>query len=527
MNDIAALLARLSIDEVKVLEAEADKLTEGMKWFPNAGPQTSAYFSDVDELFYGGSAGGGKSDLAIGLAVNAHKRSLILRREREQVQDLFDRCGEILDTDKGRNGQQLRWDYNGRLIKFGGCKEERDKQKYKGRPYDLYVFDEISDFLRSQYEFIKTWNRSAVPGQRCRILCTGNPPTTAEGLWIIEYWGAWLDPTHKNPAKEGEIRWYTTRKDGKQIEVDGVGPHTITYEDGSTETMRARSRSFIRAKLSDNPFLVDTEYGANLDALPAALRAAYRDGRFDLSMEDDPWQVIPTSWIIASQQKWTPLPPQDVPMCAIGVDVAQGGNDSTTLAPRYDGWYAPLTEVEGKKTPTPRDVVALIIRERRDAALPIVDMGGGYGGGVTEGLRDNQIKYAEYKGASSAMGRSKCGTFIFNNKRSQSYWTFREDLDPSQLGGSQIMLPDDPRLVSDLTAARYSIKRGTGGAMELSITDKVTLVAKLGRSPDRGDAVVMAWTAGDKQKNIEGGWKNRARSTSGQRKVIRGYANRK
>ena len=28
-------------------------------WFPNPGPQTLAYESPADELFYGGSAGGG------------------------------------------------------------------------------------------------------------------------------------------------------------------------------------------------------------------------------------------------------------------------------------------------------------------------------------------------------------------------------------------------------------------------------------------------------------------------------------
>jgi hypothetical protein len=37
-------------------------------WVPNVGRQSEAYDSLADELFYGGSAGGGKTELALGLA---------------------------------------------------------------------------------------------------------------------------------------------------------------------------------------------------------------------------------------------------------------------------------------------------------------------------------------------------------------------------------------------------------------------------------------------------------------------------
>ena len=51
-----------------------------MAWVPNPGPQTQAFVCKADELFYGGEAGGGKTDLGIGLALTEHKRSLLLRR---------------------------------------------------------------------------------------------------------------------------------------------------------------------------------------------------------------------------------------------------------------------------------------------------------------------------------------------------------------------------------------------------------------------------------------------------------------
>ena len=40
-------------------------------------PQRTAYDSMADILLYGGSAGGGKTDLGIGLALTQHSRSII------------------------------------------------------------------------------------------------------------------------------------------------------------------------------------------------------------------------------------------------------------------------------------------------------------------------------------------------------------------------------------------------------------------------------------------------------------------
>src|SRR3954452_21034198 len=45
------------------------KTTATMAWVPNPGPQTQAFVCEADELLYGGEAGGGKTDLGIGLAL--------------------------------------------------------------------------------------------------------------------------------------------------------------------------------------------------------------------------------------------------------------------------------------------------------------------------------------------------------------------------------------------------------------------------------------------------------------------------
>lgn len=46
-------------------------LDRALLWAPQPGPQLQAFTSKADQLLYGGAAGGGKSDLAIGLALTA------------------------------------------------------------------------------------------------------------------------------------------------------------------------------------------------------------------------------------------------------------------------------------------------------------------------------------------------------------------------------------------------------------------------------------------------------------------------
>ena len=58
---------------------------------PNNIPQMSAYCNEADIIYYGGSAGGGKSDLLLGLALTDHKKSIIYRREYKQLRELTDR----------------------------------------------------------------------------------------------------------------------------------------------------------------------------------------------------------------------------------------------------------------------------------------------------------------------------------------------------------------------------------------------------------------------------------------------------
>src|SRR3546814_1539203 len=86
----------------------------------------------------------------------------------------------------------------------------------------------------------------------------------------------------------------------------------------------------------------------------------------------------------------------------------------------------------------------------------------------------------------------------FYNKRSETIWRFREALDPSQPGGSPIALPPDPMLVADLTAPTFTVPpRG------IKVESKEDVCKRLGRSTDRGDAVVMAWRSEEHTSELQ------------------------
>ncbi len=525
MGAIDEYLERLEVlppEEVARLTEVGYSLAGDMVWVPNPGPQTEAYFCEADELLYGGEAGGGKSDLVIGLSLTAHRKSLVLRRTNKEADKLFDRYAEIIGHENGAN-RNKGWVIDGRIIDIGGCQLEKDKQKRKGIAHDLKAFDELVDFSQAQYEFIIAWNRSTDPEQRCRIVATTNPPTTPEGLWVVQRWAPWLDPKHPHPAKSGELRWFTS-VEGVDTEVDGPGPHLI---DG--RQIMAKSRCFIRAKLEDNPDLTrNDDYGSRLDSLPHELRQALREGRFDAGLKDQAFQAIPTEWIRMAQARWHEHSPNGVPMCAISVDASGGGEDPMVITPRFDGWFPMQTIIPGKDIPADRPgkfAAGMVISYRRDNALIVVDMGGGYGGPCFEQLKENGVPVTAYKGSEGSVRRTEDGQLKFHNKRTEAIWKFREALDPSQPGGSPIFLPPDPMLMADLATPTFRMERG-----ELKIESKEDVCARLGRSTDRGDGVVMAWNAGPTyvtdgavwaQRNEESGLHGRTPQ------VVMGRANRR
>ncbi len=66
------------------------------------------------------------------------------------------------------------------------------------------------------------------------------------------------------------------------------------------------------------------------------------------------------------------------------------------------------------------------------------------------------------------------------------------------------MLPDDPMLVADLTAPTFDV---VPNGIEVESAEKVA--HRLGRSPDRGVAVLLAWFEGPKETTSALEWIDR------------------
>lgn len=458
----------------------ARELKRRNPWRPLPGPQSIAYNSDADIIGYGGAAGGGKTDLACGLSLTKHQVVQIFRREGTELTAIVDRIAEILGTRDGLGGKPPIWRApvgKCRLIEFGSVPNLGDERKYQGRAKDLLVIDEAANFLESQVRFLMGWVRTTDAGQKCQTLMTFNPPTNAEGRWIIDFFAPWLDPKHPVPAQPGELRWFATI-DGEEVEVENG--ESFTH---GGEFIRPQSRTFIPSRVSDNPHLMGTNYMATLQALPEPLRSQMLYGDFQAGIEDDPWQVIPTAWVDAAMGRWKPLLPKP-PMDSMGVDVARGGRDNTIIARRHGMWFDEALSYAGTATPDGPTVAGLVISALRDHAPIHLDVIG-VGSSPYDFLNSAHQHVLGVNVSEKAVGTDRSGRLRFFNQRSELWWLMREALDPANNTG--IMLPNDTRLRADLCAPTWSL---AGAVVKVEGRDEIE--KRIGRSPDWASAYILA-----------------------------------
>lgn len=484
MRKVAALTPQ---DRNEILRFAGD-ITTNAKFIPHVGPQMTAFFSPADIMLYGGQAGGGKTGLILGLAVSEHRRSLIMRDQFNDLSGLTEAAIAMNGTKRGFNGSNppsLRTE-DGRFIQFSGATTDQ----WQGQAFDLKAIDEAAQVPENVIRFHIGWLRSTVEGQRKRAILASNPPVDERGQYLVGMFRPWLDPLHPNPAEDGELRWYAKDPDGVDIEVPSDEPVMFPGYDKPTIPM---SRTFIRARLQDNPSLSGTGYDKMLDAMEEPYRSAMRDGNFMGARRDKEDQVIPLAWIRMAMSRWKPTPPRHAKMTAVGMDVSSGGADPVVLAPRYGSWFAKLEERRGKDCPDGAHQAAFVALVRRDNAPVVVDTTGGYGGDVTAILKSNKTPFFKFNGAGDGPGKATDGSGRgFLNMRAKAWWQFRDALNPDQPGGSSVELPPDPELEAELSAPTFVPEKRF-----IQIESKKDIRKRLGRSTNKADAVIMAWGPGE------------------------------
>ena len=506
-RDIDKLYDSLTIEQ----RANVEKLLMATQsiWIPlpdvngHPSPQRQAAESPADVILYGGAAGGGKTDLSLGLAITEHHRTLFVRREGTQLEGAKDRMADILGSRDGLNSQTGIWRMKreGRedgQVRFAGVPNPGDEWKHQGNPRDLLVLDEAANLLESQARALMGWVRDATDqSSRQRVLLCSNPPTNAEGRWMITYFAPWLDKDHPlYPTAPGDLRWCAMMPDG-DIWVDGPDPFVL--DDGlpvydfspddytPEEIIQPMSRTFIPSRVTDNPHLMASGYMRTLQAMPEPLRSQMLYGDFMAGIEDDVMQVLPTAWVQAAMDRWKPRSDEFKPghMTSMGVDPSRGGRDESVISRRHGSWYDELIRMPGEAVPDGPTLGARVLMHRKDTCPVHVDVIG-IGSSVVDWLTGQAIQVVPVTGSESSSLKDINGMLGFYNMRAELYWLFREALDPQH--NSTVALPPDRVLLADLTAPTFEVRAGN----KIIIESKKEIAKRIGRSTDSGDTVVYA-----------------------------------
>jgi hypothetical protein len=161
----------------------------------------------------------------------------------------------------------------------------------------------------------------------------------------------------------------------------------------------------------------------------------------------------------------------------IACDVARYGSDETVIVVREGERVRIAKSYTSRSLMETAGHILDVAREYNAPGMRVVIDDAGLGGGVTDRLREVGLKVEAFNGASSANDKR-----LYPNRRSEAWFAFAE-----QIGG--VDLDTDEQLAADLVAPKYALD--SSGRRVVEQKDKTK--KRLGRSPDRADAVLMAF----------------------------------
>ena len=198
---------------------------------------------------------------------------------------------------------------------------------------------------------------------------------------------------------------------------------------------------------------------------------------------DDDQAVCPIEWIEAAVERWRADPPVRHQSARFGLDVAREGKDESVLA------VAVGNDVVGLETTMLPDTMRLVswavplMGHQQTVSTVTVDADG-VGAGVADRLGQMGYRCHAFKGNTRGDFKDETGLLDLFNQRTAAWWNLRVLLDPKN--GVEMKLPPDDQLIGDLNAPRWDVSP----VGKIRVEDKATTKKRIGRSPDRGDAVV-------------------------------------
>lgn len=270
-------------------------------WEAQEGPQTSLISCPVEEVFFGGARGGGKTDGVLGDflehadAYGKHAIGIMFRRQRTELIETIERSRQIYTP--------LGWKYheqdkmwrapNGARLRFAYLERDADAEGYQGHSYTRVYVEEIGNFpsQRPILKLMATLRSGA--GVPVGFRATGNPGGPGH---------QWVKQRYIDPAPAG---WKVIR-----------------------DPLTGRERVFIPSRLQNNQYLGE-DYIARLRSVGSKeLVRAWLEG--DWSVIEgaffDCWSTekhvvrpftIPEDWLRFRSMDWGSAKPFSVGWWAV------------------------------------------------------------------------------------------------------------------------------------------------------------------------------------------------------------------
>lgn len=241
-------------------------------------------------------------------------------------------------------------------------------------------------------------------------------------------------------------------------------------------------------------------------------------GEFSEGIEEG---VIPRKWLKLAFDRYRDLELKDsvrTTVAVVGADLADSGNDDTVFA--YINAEKVLWELEtvakeeekaiGINVMKAQHKLSLMLRQSKSRHYPlqmVVD-GLGIGASVCGALReiieteeiDAQLHIFVASHKTDMTDREEIQKF--SNKRSAAWWNLRELLDP--INGANLAIKYDEQMEKELVAVKF--REQAGGVIQVEPKKDLKKATRLGYSPNKADAVVMAYFADAEEGEDAGFW---------------------
>lgn len=338
--------------------------TERVNWRPQRGPQFAALHCPYPEIFFGGSRGGGKSDLLLGRMgyraglYGRYYNAVIFRAELPQADDLIERGRQIFDGIAEYNAQQLSFRFaNGARLRFRPLRTIADSAKYQGQNLSDIGIEEAGNFPSPDPIFRLFGALRSAHGIPTSMLLTGNPGGPGQ---------SWISERYVNHAPGGMV---------PLIKRFGDVTHKAIY---------------IPSRVADNEILLrsDPNYIAKLHLVGSAelvrawlegdwsaIEGAFFDCWSNARHVCEPFEV-PEHWLRFRSMDWGSAAPFSVGWWAVASDDTKLPNGQTLPRGgllRYREWYGKRSANVGLKMTAEQVAEGILQRTPEQISYTVAD----------------------------------------------------------------------------------------------------------------------------------------------------------